>query len=75
MRRPLPTKALPASRRATAGWTCPRCGHPAAVKVTQLVQARRDLWTHHVPVQSGRQVDAELKAWLAEAYATVGQGP
>lgn len=44
-------------------------------RVREAVQVRRDLWMHHVLVASGRQVDARLKGWLAEAYATVGAAP
>lgn len=46
----------------------------AAGRVKESVQARGDLWTHHVVVPSARQVDARLKAWLGEAYETVGPG-
>lgn len=41
-------------------------------RVRDAVNARGDLWTHHVPVKSGKHVDDELKGWLAEAYETVG---
>ena len=45
-----------------------------AKRVKEAVNPRGDLWMHHVVVPSPRQVDAPLKAWLQEAYETVGAG-
>jgi hypothetical protein len=36
--------------------------------------ARRDVWTHHVLVPRAKDVDAQLKGWLREAFETVGAG-
>ena len=55
-----PVVSFALSRRETDG------------RVKESVSPRRGLWMHHVVVPAGRQVDGQLKAWLAEAYATVG---
>lgn len=44
-------------------------------RVKESVNPRGGRWMHHVVVPSGRQVDAPLKAWLAEAYESVGAAP
>lgn len=41
-------------------------------RVKESVQVGREAWQHHVVARSARQVDRQVKAWLAEAYATVG---
>jgi hypothetical protein len=48
-----------------------RIGSP---RVKEVVEVRPGLWTHHVPVASAREVDAEARAWLSEAYETRGLG-
>jgi len=45
-----------------------------ADRIREAVQARGSFWTHHVLVPGPRQVDAELKAWLAESYEVLGPG-
>jgi hypothetical protein len=44
-------------------------------RVKESVSPRRGVWMHHVTVASGRQVDAQVKAWLAEAYEAIGDAP
>lgn len=43
-------------------------------RVWQSFLARRDFWTHHVLTPRAKDVDAPLKAWLSEAFETVGAG-
>lgn len=45
-----------------------------AKRVKESVNPRGDLWMHHVVVPSAKDLDAEVKAWLREAYETVGPG-
>lgn len=39
-----------------------------ADRIMQAVEAYPGRWTHHVPVHSPAGVDAELLAWIEEAY-------
>lgn len=45
-----------------------------AKRVKESVNPRGGLWMHHVTVPSAKDLDAEVKAWLREAYETVGPG-
>ena len=40
----------------------------------EVVEPRPGRFTHHLELRSAREVDAEVKAWLEEAWETAGLG-
>lgn len=37
-------------------------------RIRQAVEPYPHRWTHHVPVETAQEIDAELMGWLEEAY-------
>ncbi|MHB1260655.1 MAG: DUF5655 domain-containing protein [Thermoplasmatota archaeon] len=44
-------------------------------RIKEAIQVRPGRWVHHLRLASPRDVDAEVKAWLREAYEAVASPP